>query len=363
MDIRKIFLIIKRWLWLLILGAVIAGAAGYFVSSRQTPMYRASTRFVILRAASTTYDYYAYLDYQQLVSTYTQLLSTDALLEQVSQEVGFPVYGGASAEQIGESQFINLSVTHQDPQKAAIIANALIKVLIEQNEKLQSVRYETSRQNMQQRAEQALEQMELLQTQINEISDESVQEQLEQAKIQIDELQGQVTDLEINIANISPSLSPEEQSSRRIAYQAELDQIQPILELYQELYTQLTVMGEPIQNENMAFTRVDQLQRTYNLYEQIYLNSISSIEALDLTKVQSTPNVQVELATPPQSPFSPRPNQTAALSAAVGLFLVGGLVFLLEYLDDTLKTPEDVKNVLGLPVIGFVANMDGKGTK
>jgi non-specific protein-tyrosine kinase len=37
--------------------------------------------------------------------------------------------------------------------------------------------------------------------------------------------------------------------------------------------------------------------------------------------------------------------------------LAAGIVFLVEYLDDTLKTPEDVQRVLGLPVLGFVAQM------
>jgi capsular exopolysaccharide synthesis family protein len=34
----------------------------------------------------------------------------------------------------------------------------------------------------------------------------------------------------------------------------------------------------------------------------------------------------------------------------------GLLAFTLEYMDDTLKTPQDVANVLGLPVVGYVVN-------
>ena len=40
MDIRKIFNIFKRWVWLLILGGVLAGVGGYIVSSRQTPVIK-----------------------------------------------------------------------------------------------------------------------------------------------------------------------------------------------------------------------------------------------------------------------------------------------------------------------------------
>ena len=80
-----------------------------------------------------------------------------------------------------------------------------------------------------------------------------------------------------------------------------------------------------------------------------------------MTRVQSTPNVvQVEPATIPQGPFSPRPMQTASMYGAIGLLSTAGIAFLVEYLDDTIKTPEDVKEILGLPVVGFVSTMNIK---
>ena len=41
--------------------------------------------------------------------------------------------------------------------------------------------------------------------------------------------------------------------------------------------------------------------------------------------------------------------------------LAAGIVFLIEQLDDTLKNPEDVERALGVPVLGFVAEMQSKG--
>jgi capsular exopolysaccharide synthesis family protein len=55
--------------------------------------------------------------------------------------------------------------------------------------------------------------------------------------------------------------------------------------------------------------------------------------------------------------------QDAALYGAVGLIAMGGIAFMVEYLDDTIKTPDDVKEGLGLPVIGLVADMDSSQTK
>jgi len=375
MDLRKIITLFKRWVWLLILGIVVAGGYGYFSSSQETPMYQASTRFVILRAATTGFDYYAYIDYQQLVQTYTQLLTTDALLEQASQELGYSAYGVlANASQIGETQFMRLTVTHHDPEKAAEIANVLVQVLIEQNEQLQSVRYETTERNLQQRADQALEQIRLLQTQIDQISTASVQDQLTQVEAEIDFLQNQIISLETEIDSLENRISEfqsefatEEQLTQHEAdranlaeLRANLNQLTPILTLYQQIFTNLTVLGRTPDGSGSGSVEMSQLQTNLNLYQQIYVNSISSLEALNLSRAQNAPNVvQVEPARVPNSPISPRPMQTTIIFGTIGLLATAGVSFLVEYLDDTIKTPDEVKSVLGLPVIGLIADMNG----
>jgi capsular exopolysaccharide synthesis family protein len=45
------------------------------------------------------------------------------------------------------------------------------------------------------------------------------------------------------------------------------------------------------------------------------------------------------------------------LGGVVGLVLAIGMIFVIEYLDDTLKTPQDVQQALGVPVLGDIENM------
>ena len=145
MDIKQVFTTIKRWLWLLILGLVIGGGIGYYISIRQTPIYQAQARFVILPAAQTSYDYYSYLNNQDLIDTYAQLLTTEELLFQASETLGFPVRKGqATAQQVDDTKFVVLTVKDPDPFKAATIANGLVEIMISQNEKLQSVQFEAT---------------------------------------------------------------------------------------------------------------------------------------------------------------------------------------------------------------------------
>lgn len=65
-------------------------------------------------------------------------------------------------------------------------------------------------------------------------------------------------------------------------------------------------------------------------------------------------------ATRPTSPVSPRPVRSGVLAIAVGLLLGVCLAFLLDYLDDSVKTKEDFERVApGLPVIGMIPSVAG----
>ena len=362
MAIKQFLLAAKRWVWLLLLGTILGAVGGYLFSSRQTPIYQASTRFVVLRAAQTTYDYFSYLDSQQLISTYAQLLSTESLLAQASQELGFPVRKGqATAAQIDDTQFVQLTVKDTDPERAALIANGLVKVLIDQNEQLQSVRYISAEQNLQNRIDEAQQQISVLQTQISEISSATVETQLQSVQTQIEDLQDQITTLNTEIAKIDSEHASDEEIARLSDYQAQLDQLTPVLSLYQQIYTNLVVLKTPAQSETSTSTQLSQLRTTLELYQQIYISSIGSLETLRLTRAQNTPNVvQVETAVTPANPISPKPMQTALLAGGIGLLVTAGFGFLVEFLDDTIKTPDEVKEILELPVIGLIGELRKK---
>jgi len=67
----------------------------------------------------------------------------------------------------------------------------------------------------------------------------------------------------------------------------------------------------------------------------------------------------VDPATAPGAPSSPRVLLNTLLAAVVGLLLALGIAFTMEYLDDTLKSSEDVEAATGLPTLGTVLKMKG----
>jgi len=98
------------------------------------------------------------------------------------------------------------------------------------------------------------------------------------------------------------------------------------------------------------------LEATLTQYRQVYANLLQSYEQVRLAESSSTSNVVVvEPATVPEGTVRPRALMNTALASVVGLMLAVGMVFMMEALDDTLRSPDDITRQLGLPILGLVA--------
>lgn len=78
-----------------------------------------------------------------------------------------------------------------------------------------------------------------------------------------------------------------------------------------------------------------------------FMNEIKNFIRLDNVRV-------VDPAVVPHQPVKPRPLLNTAIALMLGLMTALGLAFLLEYMDVTIRTPEDVERHLGVPVIGII---------
>ncbi len=67
--------------------------------------------------------------------------------------------------------------------------------------------------------------------------------------------------------------------------------------------------------------------------------------------------VVVEPATQPLKPVGNPGRRLTLLAALVGAMVAVGVAFLVEYLDDTIKTPEDVSRALGLGTLGAIGRL------
>lgn len=69
----------------------------------------------------------------------------------------------------------------------------------------------------------------------------------------------------------------------------------------------------------------------------------------------------LDSAAPPRWPISPRKKLNVMMGAFFGLFLGVAVVFFMDYLDNTFRTPEDIERYLGLAVLGVIPRLDAEG--
>jgi capsular polysaccharide biosynthesis protein len=65
-----------------------------------------------------------------------------------------------------------------------------------------------------------------------------------------------------------------------------------------------------------------------------------------------------ERAAVPQSPVSPNPTRSGLIAFVVGIVLGTGLALLLDYLDDSWRSPEEAEHVSGVPTLGVVPEFE-----
>jgi len=90
-----------------------------------------------------------------------------------------------------------------------------------------------------------------------------------------------------------------------------------------------------------------------NTTANVFANEVGSIMNVDNVSILSRAQAAQHL-----SPISPRPNLNIVIAAAAGIMLGIGLSLLLEYMDKTIKSEHDVENLIGLPVLGIIPEID-----
>jgi len=284
-DLQKYWQTFLRWWWLIVACTVLAAGSAYVISSRMTPVYSATATLLVQQAPATSVaDYTALLTSERLASTYAEMLTARPVLEETQRRLGLSsLPGGVSVSVVRDTQLLSLNAESTDPELAAMIANTVAEVFVDQNRQLQEERYAASLSN--------------------------IEKQLQELPVKIEETQREL--LALGSANDSESL-------------AERARLETALASYRNTYSAL--LGS---------------------YEQMRLSAIQSSNTLTI----------FDPASAPVAPVRPNKLQNTVLAGAVGALLALGVVFLIEYLDDTLKNSEDVSRVLGLSTLGAIGQL------
>lgn len=109
-----------------------------------------------------------------------------------------------------------------------------------------------------------------------------------------------------------------------------------------QLLTITVLSKEPEQAMNIANQFAKSLKDV-----GVKVNKVDIVELIDEAQLPTVPD-------------SPKPVRNILMAFFIGIMFSIGLAILLDCLDNTIKTAEDVKHVLGLPVLGTISLIDGK---
>ncbi len=128
------------------------------------------------------------------------------------------------------------------------------------------------------------------------------------------------------------------------SYSAKAEGLQRIVDRYTERMNQLPEKS----------LRLARLERSTKTGENIYLMLKEKYEEARIKEAGQIGNVRIiDGAVPPESPIKPKKKLNVLLGALLGLLLGGSATILLESLDVSLKSIEDVE-ALKLPVLGHI---------
>ncbi len=281
LEIRKYLGILRRWLWLLILATCLAAGSAYVAGRLSTPIYEASATLLVSEGERVSGpDYSAILLSERLTKTYSQLLKSRPILDEVEIALGISLEGvEITVDPVRDTQLIRLRVRHADPDTAAAIANTIPLIFSQRNEALQAARFATSQESLSR---------------------------------EMDALQ-------------------KEMAAAESAMQAE--------------------RAKPSANAAEGA----RLEALLAQYRSTYAGLLQSYEEIRVAEARGFSTITVaEPAVVPGGPVLPRTRTNTLLAGVVGAMLAVGTAFLIEYLDDTIKSPEDVERAAQLPTFANI---------
>ena len=107
------------------------------------------------------------------------------------------------------------------------------------------------------------------------------------------------------------------------------------------------------------------LKREVKTNEKLYNTLLQRFEEVNVTSSSvNTSNISiVEPAVTPFKQYRPRPKINLILGLLSGLILGLGMAFLREALDQSIKSPEDLERISGLPVLGLIPRVTKSSLK
>ncbi len=164
-------------------------------------------------------------------------------------------------------------------------------------------------------------------------------------------LQKKVVQLETELANIDREFAAAQLAITRQQYLTAKEKEEQITSDFEEQREQAIALNEQIAQYTILESDWEQTKKLCDiLYDRIKeINVTEDVGALNI-------NI-LEVARPSDEPSSPQKARYMAIALLLGLMLGSGLALLRAWVDQRLRTAEEISIVLGVPVLGVVPSM------
>jgi capsular exopolysaccharide synthesis family protein len=298
-DIGEYLGVLRRRWFVLVGTIVLVVAVVAAIDLSKTPVYQASSQLLLQPKQSESIFSPTQLasDPTRAVQNELKIINSLAIRTAVREAYGRPI--SISAASGGEDDVIILSATDTDPEEAARKVNVYA-------ETYQEARFNAIVEDL-------------------ATSKSVLQQQIDDFQAEIDAINRPLAELDARLAQI-PSTDPE----------------------YQELVDQRVRVESEVEAE-----RSDMEQQLSDYQQRLQVLQLSE-------RLTTTGGVQIlNPATVPDSPISPNIPRDLVQAALIGLFLGIGLAFLLEQIDDSVRTTGDLERAArGLPILGLIPHDD-----
>lgn len=375
MEMRQYLILLKRWIWLILLVTILGVIAGYVYSRYETPVYHAQAMILVLQNQDTNQQDSLFANNKLITEDFTTMITTQPVIAGTSQRLGYAVLPTKiQVNQVPNADMIQIGVDDNDPKHAADIANTLVNVFVEQNNSVQASRFASSEESIQTQIQDVDAKIANLQKQMTQQTEDTYKQQVDDVSRTIANLQNEISTTQQDVVKLDYIVNPPalkipgryyygptptvDQQLQLTQKQDRLAELKSLLAMYQRIYVDLSYNQNNTSGQNPN-RNIDQIQATLNQYQQIYSTLVANLESIRLARMRSTPNiVEVENALPSTIPVRPKPLVDMAVGGILGLLVSGAFAFVNEYMDDTLRSPEEVAEILQLPVLGYIGDMD-----
>jgi capsular exopolysaccharide synthesis family protein len=193
------------------------------------------------------------------------------------------------------------------------------------------------------------------------------------------QLSVKLTDLKREYSDLSPTFTAEWPKVKKL--KSQIDEYEQALERervalarrvtndYQAAVNRAKLLQEAVAAQTKEFNDIGEKSIQYNINKrevdtnrQLFEGLTQRLKEAGVSAGMQASNIRVvDQAEVPLNPYRPRILVNFAIALVVGLALGLGLAFFQEYLDDTLKTPEEVERYLHLPTLGIIPAIGSRG--